>query len=593
MKRKIVLILIVFLLAMPLQGVSADPALPPGVTHSHGLWVVVPLNQSPDDVQRIQAVVDLAAPGDTVQLASGTFDFGDFGNVRIAKDLTLEGSWDARSKEPLTLIKHGFAPVLIGRKTPLVTPELETVDGYSYYHITKDIWGKLQYPFTYPGAENYDIHTDWVPVQVNVRQIAFERPYMSAIYSGAMNGGVIERVRIHSAWQAQLDYEQGGSAATGIAWFNDSFLTRAVAEWGRDYNPDLYFSTDLVRGNLVVRDVFIDGAASEVGASQVDENGYPILVSYADSPVPPGSQYEQYALQDVAFAWEDTGYPVLESIQPYWVKKGYTAWSYGTDVWASTGIWAGVYSLFAQSNLTVKDSIIQDCSSAFFFLENGFAGAPFTAFIEGNQITPAVTAGWGAGLFDLGWDHYIPATGQVLSASPGSFITARNNTFTIRNEGLWLDPVVDIAMYGKAVMQGNRFDLASGVAFYLGYPAQATTLIANRVSGKGDYAANVDAGANENVLLANDLSDFEPTGSGASWLGIPPAQLLLQSDNNKVVGGPRSSDQVVWDLGSNNVVIGMIHQFPGAADASQSRAVPQGKGVAKDMGKKGWLHPGW
>lgn len=440
--------------------------------------------------------------------------------------------------------------------------------------------------------ENYDIFADWTPVRVNVRQIAFERPYMSAIYAGAMNGGVIERVRIHSAWQAQLDYEHGGSAATGIAWYNDSFLTRSVAEWGRPYNPDLYFNTDLIRGSLVVQDSFIDGAANAAAASQVDEDGDSFAVSTAESAAPPNGRYDKYVLQDVAFAWDDTGYPDQGLTQTYWVEKGSTAVFDGDQVWVSRGIWAGIYSLFAQSHLSITNNTIQDCSGAIFFLENGFTGVPFTVLIDGNQITPAVNAGWGAGLFDLGWDHYIPATGQVLSASPGSFITARNNTFKIRNENLWLDPVVDIAMYGKATLQGNRFDLASGVAFYLGYPAQKTTLIANKVSGKGDFAAFVDGGANGNVLLANDLRNFVPTGTGAPWLGVPPSQILLQSDNNKVVGGPRSSDQVVWDLGSNNVVIGMIHQVGGSADTAQGSAVPQGKVAPKDMRQKDWFHPG-
>jgi len=595
MKTRIILFLMLFVVTIPMQGVAAGPALPPGVTHSPGLWTVYPHNSSPDDPNRIQAVIDLATPGDTVRLAAGTFDFSEFETVRIAKDLTLEGAWDNHSQKPLTTIKHGFIPVIIGRKTPIVKPEMVEVNGHLVYHLTMDLWGKMAYPFLYPegGGGNYDIFDDWTRVHVNVRQIAFERPFVNAITVGAMNGGAIERIRIHSVWPLSLDFEGGGDSSNGISFYNISGGAYNPAEWGRAYYPNLYRNTDLIRGNITVRDSFIDGDVAAFAEGTTDEAGDLVAVRYVDNPEPPGGDYDNYVLQDVAFAWDDTYYPVPSSIQLYWVKKGYTAWSESawSDsnlVWADRGAWAGVYSFFAQSNLKVLNNVIQGCSASVFFLENGYTGVPFKALIQGNQITSSAgNYWWGAAFDNLGWEHYIPATGQTLTANPGSFVTMRNNTVKILNQDLSVEPAVYNAMVGRLTLTENRFDLASGSGFWLSPPTQASILSNNRLSGAGSYAAWVDSGVNGNLIVANDLRKFTISGPGSEDPAVPPAHVVLLSDNNRVIGGPHAWDETVLDYGANNTVIGMIHQVGVPATAASGRATPQGKASPLGRGHRG------
>jgi hypothetical protein len=587
MKTRVILCLALLLVLMPFMSASATPALPPGVTYNGAsVWTVYPHNSSPDDPDRIQAVVDLAAPGDTVRLAAGTFDFSEFETVRIAKDLTLEGAWDKKNQVPLTTIKHGYMPVLIGRKTPVEKPFTEMINGHAVYHLTMDVWGKLVFAFAYPGMEDYNIFDYWTPVHVNVRQIAFERPYGAAIFSSGMDGGTIEKVRIESAWPWQIDYEGGGTGSMGIGWYNTAVLPMAVAEWGRFYDQDLYTGTDLIRGDLFVQDSVILGDERSFMEGNVDEAGDLVAVAYdASSPVPPKADYDKYVLQDVAFEWDSTGLPIPGSIQPYWVKKGYTAASYGGQVWAERGIWAGVYSLYAQSNLTVRRNVIQDCGVGAYFLENGFRGVPFTALVEDNQITPAISANWATGFNAVGWEHYNPFTGELYHADPGMFIAVRDNTITTRNENLnWWDTVVNVSMYGEALVEKNQIDLASGSGIVLGWPTQSAAVLNNRISGAGDYALMTWWGSNGNLLKANNLHAFVPTGLGCTDVGVPPAEILLISDNNAVIGGGHHEPgETVWDLGNNNTVTGMTRRIGQHLTEEQWNAIAKANQMKKTL----------
>jgi len=341
-------ILLVTVLGLTLLGGLSGGvlALPPGVTHDGAhTWTITPHNSSPDDPQRIQAVVNQAKPGDTIRLGAGTFDFSEFETVTIAKDLTIEGQWDAKNQVPLTTIKNGYMPLCIGRKTPVVKPELKTVNGHQVYHITRDVFGRLNYPFTYdpfiyPGGRVYNVFDDWTPVNVTVRQITFVRPYLYAIGSSGARGSTVERVRIQGAWPGQLDIEHTGALAHAISW-----VGMGLFPLRRTVDPALYTGTDLVRGNLLVQDSTIEGDYRGFSAGDSDESGDVVAVPYDPAnPAPPQGAYEKYVLQDVATEWDAQDVSMPESVVRYWVKKGYTA-----SYWDGRCTWIGACLLAAST----------------------------------------------------------------------------------------------------------------------------------------------------------------------------------------------------------------------------------------------------
>jgi hypothetical protein len=591
MKTRMMLCLVLLLTALSAQGVSAKPALPPDVTYNgHGVWTVYPHNISPDDPDRIQAAVDLAQPGDTVRLGAGTFDFSEFETVRIAKDLTIEGAWDNQNQVPLTTILHGYMPILIGRKTPLYKPEMETVNGHQVYHITKDVWAKIWYPFAYTDPYEYQLTDDWVAVHVDVRQLAFERPYFAAIFSSGSDGGTIEKVHVVADWPMQTDYQWGGSASMGIGWLNVIVGPFNFAEWGRAYYPHLFTVTDLVRGRITVQDSFIDGDEQSFMEGEVDEAGDVVALPYDPAnPEPPNGDYAAYVLQDVAFEWDDTGLPIPESIQLYWVKKGYAASFYGDGVWAERGVWAAVYSGLTQGSLTARNNVIQDAGLGVFFLENGFYGVPFTGRMEGNQIIAAPGANFATGLWAAGWDHYNPFTDEWSHADPGMFITARDNTVQVQNPDLdmW-SMAFNVSMYGEALVSRNKINLASGSGIQLGWPTTSATVLNNAITGTGDYALWTWY-ADGNWLTGNDLHTFTASGAGYVDAAVPPGEILLISDDNRVIGDGRHwGEGTVWDLGANNTVLGMQHEIVAPLAAAQSKSLPRAGG----MDGFGWMRRG-
>jgi hypothetical protein len=562
MKTRIILCMALLLMVIPFGSVAADPALPPDVTYNGaGVWTVFPHNSSPEDPDRIQATVDLAKPGDTVQLAQGEFDFSEFEYVRIAKDLTLEGAWDKSRQTPLTLIKHGYNPVIIGRKTPVKKPLIETIDGQPVYHITTDLSEALYYPMgSLEPGEPYSIFDDWTPVTVNVRQIAFERPFGTAILSSAMKGGTIERIRVASAWPQSFDFNNMGTGASGVSWYNLA-INYIIASWLGDFgNPEWYYTgTDLVSGNLVVQDSVFEGDWAWVSESQNDADGDPIMVLYEENTPPPNGAYEKYVLQDVVLEWDEYGAPLPGATKVYWVQKGYvaTAWQ---GLHAERGIGNGIYSLYSESNLTIRRNVIKDCMNAEFFVLNGVKGAPFKATIENNQIITPLGAGWGPAFMSVGWDLYDPFTGETLVPDPGEEILFRNNSIQSSDlEGGYWAPIFGFQNYGKAKVVNNHFDMQSGVGIWLSWPAESVEVVSNTFTGSGDYALYANWGSNGHRWMANDLRGFTPTGYGYDDgdLTVPPGHVLLLSDGNLVVGGPGGAAETVWDLGNNNTVVGM------------------------------------
>jgi len=217
---------------------SAQTELPPNVQSEspergrdgRKTWIVYPVNQSPDDANAIQQAIDAAKAGDRIVLGAGVFNFGDFDNIRVAKDLTLEGAWNSRDKVPLTTIRGGLNAFLIGRKTPIPKPEFITVNGRQVMHITQDLYGKFHFPFMYtpyfdqatgkPTGVHYNIYDDWVVVNVDVRQITFDRQYGASMFISGVKGGTIERNRFISGWPNQIGIEGLEPLGGQIAFFN-------------------------------------------------------------------------------------------------------------------------------------------------------------------------------------------------------------------------------------------------------------------------------------------------------------------------------------------------------------------------------------
>jgi hypothetical protein len=141
---------------------------------------------------------------------------------------------------------------------------------------------------------------------------------------------------------------------------------------------------------------------------------------------------------------------------------------------------------------------------------------------------------------------------------------------------------VNVSMYGKALVNKNQIDLASGSGIVLGWPTQSATVLNNRISGAGDYAMWTDSGSNGNRLIVNNLRGFVPTGIGYSD-SVPPAQVLLLSDNNIVIGAPHESGEIVWDLGNNNTVIGMTRRIGQHLPEGQRKATTEGNWMRKNI----------
>jgi hypothetical protein len=563
--------------------------LPPGVERDGDTWTVHPHGAAPDDPQRIQAAVDMAGPGDTIRLAAGVFDFGDFGNVRIAKDLTLEGAWDEQAGAPATTIRHGAWPLLVGRRTPAAQPPVRLVAGHEVWHITADLFGRVfapvDYPpYTEPGAGAYDAHTDWVAVELHVRQIRFERPYGAAIWSGGQQGGTFERLHIASAWPMQTEALGGKPLGFGIFWAGPGWLPVELARRGWSYDERLYMDTELVRGDRVVQDCVIAGDFAAFAEGAPDEAGAMATLPYdPDSPMPPGGDYAAYVLQDVPFAWDAAGRPLADKTRLYWVRKGYTAkyftWLPVPQVYGLRGIYAGVYSLWTEGALTLRQNTLERCDTGFMLLGNGYRGRRFTTIIERNAIDLAAATDFHfeqAALFAHDYALPNPFTGEPFVPAPGMDIEFTDNGVTRRRASLgWSTPALDLGAYGSTLIEGNEIEIASGAGVWVWRSPGGASIEWNRILGRGAYALAANSGANGNTLRANNLSEFEPTGAGIPLdPPIPPAGILLLADGNTVSGGwDHEPDVTVLDYGLDNIITGMARQVGRPLNAAERELV--------------------
>jgi hypothetical protein len=562
-------------------------------------WVVSPLNKSPDDAAAIQRAVNMASAGDKIVLGAGVFNFGDFDNVTIAKDLTLEGAWDRVNRQPLTIIQGGMMPLMIGRKTPVEKPPLVEVNGHKVYHITQDLWGKLGFPYLYPpyyenGQQtgvHYNLFDDWVAVNVTVRQIMFMRPHSAAIFSSGSKGGVIERCRIVSGWPFQLGIEGIlGPMGGGFMFFNMGGRPGVTAGNGVLEDPTLFFGTDLISGNLLVQDNVIEGDYGEVQAGMADANGHVIAVPVATNPAPPENDYINYVLQDVPT--DGTPFNLYPATPPpmYWVRKGYTAGWFPAlnQVWARRGHMYSIYSLFSEATLTARGNTIHNAPWSVFFIMNGVLGKSFNASVEYNMITydlPSSATDIGnESVLVAEWPVYFPLSGRVFTPSPGSNVTVRYNYINQSYPNAWFGALaIDLEVFGQANATQNivKVNGGSGIGFW--WPTQNGVAKGNYIAGKGDYAFYTMPGSDGNQFLYNIVNQFTPTGSGAFDFGmgtpaVPAARGVLFSDNNGVKGIGRADPlDVVYDCGHNNQITQMIATPCPASTAGVQQAQTQAR----------------
>jgi len=567
-------------LAFSVPG-TANAAFPAGVSYDgHHTWTVSPMNRSPDDAANIQRAVDMASPGDTIALGAGVFDFGDFEYVTIAKDLTIAGAWDKHAKMPLTTIKGGMMPINIGRKTPVDKPEMVDVDGHTVYHLTQDVYGKFNYPFMYPPyfdpatmqqtGVHYDIFADWVAVNVNVRQITFERPHGAAVWSSGMKGGTIERCRFMSGWLWQIAIEAAPPLGSAISWM--SFASRPIhtAVMGVLYDPTLYTGTELVTGNLFVLDNVFEGDYGEVLEGAMDANGDVIVVPFEGNPAPPKGDYDRYVLQDVPM----DGMPFnLNPASPppmYWVRKGYTAgwFPWLNQVWARRGHIYSVYSHYSEAALTVRNNTIHNAPWAVFFIVNGAQGNAFNAVVERNTITEDFQSATGIGaqaITAFEWASYIPATDSWFVPNPGTNVIVKGNTIDQLYPADWFAALaIDVEVYGEASVMQNTVQVNGGSGIGFWFPTQHGVAKNNRISGTGDYAFYALPGSDGNQFVNNRVDGFTPTGGGSFDFGlgnpaVPAARGVLFSNLNYVKGvGVVDPLDVVYDCGQDNLIKHMI-----------------------------------
>ena len=71
-----------------------------GYSPTTGFYEVVPTGDPNQDPQKVQAAIDAAAPGSTILLKAGRFDFGEGGRVYLKKDVTIMGEPGTVELEP-------------------------------------------------------------------------------------------------------------------------------------------------------------------------------------------------------------------------------------------------------------------------------------------------------------------------------------------------------------------------------------------------------------------------------------------------------------------------------------------------------------
>jgi len=129
---------------------------------------------------------------------------------------------------------------------------------------------------------------------------------------------------------------------------------------------------------------------------------------------------------------------------------------------------------------------------------------------------------------------------------------------------------------GSALVEGNDVEVASSSGIALWWPTDGGQVLRNRVSGTGDYALVTYWDANHNELRANNVNNFTPAGPGPAWADppIPPAEILLLSNGNRVIGGGNHEPGVtVLDFGTDNVITGMTRQVGRPLSAAERATI--------------------
>jgi len=452
------------------------------------------------------------------------------------------------------------------------------VNGRQVMHITQDLYGKFHFPFMYtpyfdqatgkPTGVHYNIYDDWVVVNVDVRQIAFDRQYGASMFISGVKGGTIERNRFISGWPNQIGIEGLEPLGGQIAFFNMASRPYLPLSYGLLYDPSLLVGSELVRGQLFVQNNFLDGDFVEFPEGASDNSGHVLAVPYANNPTPPGGDYDNYLLQDVpkdglAFNFHPAQPPPM-----YWVRKGYTAgwipYAPTPGVWARRGLPFGAYSLFSEAELTVRDNEFHNLPNAVFLLENGFLGKPFTANIEHNTIINNYSSGTGysdEGVAIFEYPIANPFTGNPYVPNPGTNAIVRRNQIDSSLPGRWFASLaIDIEVKGAASVVQNEVHVASGSGIGFWAPTQNGVAKGNQIAGSGDYAFFTLPGSNGNLFLNNDVSQFTPVGGGAVNFGlgnpaVPAARGVLFSNSNTVRNNSKPGPlDIVYDCGQNNVI---------------------------------------
>jgi hypothetical protein len=577
-----ILLLSSFILSM--TGEVNAASLPPISFAGNHTWTVRPLNKTPDDSANVQQAINSANPGDTIKLAVGVFNFGDFDSVSVGKDITIEGAWDKGLGVPLTTIQGGFTPFVIGRKTPapIDKPEKINVGGHNVYHITQDFVGKFYFPFLYPPyydnqtnilLKPYDLAEHWSAVEVNVRQITFQRPYFQAIYIGAMRGGTIERCRFISSWPGRMDFFQTNWHFLDIQVWNIQ-SSMGMASSAFKSLPNFSGGDDFIRGDLIIQsNDFESDYYAEVFEGAKDASGHVVFISYDKNVTPPENDYKNYVVEDL---YSNPQYFDMHPVNPpalYWVRKGYnTGWGYSRDgqqmqVMAFHGQLMGLHVTGTETSLSVRDNVFQDVLLAMYFAPNGQFGQPFNAFVEGNTIKVSLkTTLWNY------WGVAGIIMGDWWGGTPGTNAAVNNNNIDLSYTGpgniggSWNDAAIDLEIMGKATVTGNVVKMNSEGGILFSTPTKNGVAANNTISGAGDYAF-LAVHSDGNQFINNDIVNFMPTGPGLYNLGwglnikvpVPAARGILYKSKSTFVQGigmPGLMDSV-YDCGQNNQIINM------------------------------------
>ena len=160
-----------------------------------------------------------------------------------------------------------------------------------------------------------------------------------------------------------------------------------------------------------------------------------------------------------------------------------------------------------------------------------------------------------SGVLALSTPMYDAYKGEYIDLEPGTNIEVRDNHIVgnYPYQG-WYMSGIDIEVNGSALVEGNDVEVASSSGIALWWPTDGGCSCATAVGHRRLCAGNV-LDANHNELRANNVNNLRPR----AWPGvgrpasIPPAEILLLSNGNRVIGGGNHEPGVtVLDFGTDN-----------------------------------------